>query len=150
MIRLEDKGRRYKRFRPSAQEKIQLANNGLQWVLSSNVSAIGINDQDLIIRFHNGSIYKYPGRYYLYEEMLESNSKGRYVWVNLRRRKVPYKKIDRLPLASDINIEDELIFKGIDTEGELIDKYLKQLGMFIPESTPTNTLELIQLNKLIK
>ena len=75
MIRLEDKGRKYKRFRPSAQEKIQLANNGLQWVLSSNVSAIGINDQDLIIRFHNGSIYKYPGRYYLYEEMLESNSK---------------------------------------------------------------------------
>ena len=56
MILLEDKNREYKRYRMNPSEKIQLANNGLQWVLSSNVSAIGVSGKDLVIWFHNGSM----------------------------------------------------------------------------------------------
>ena len=92
MILLEDKNREYKRFRPNVSEKIQLANNGLQWVLSSNVSALGTNEDSLIIRFHNGSFYEYPNQAKLFEDMLKSNSKGHFVWVKLRRPKVAYKK----------------------------------------------------------
>jgi hypothetical protein len=74
---LQDKGRDYKRLRPSSAEKIQLANEGLQWVLSSNVSAVGSVDEDLIIRFHNGSLYKYPNRGHLLGDILRTRSKGK-------------------------------------------------------------------------
>ena len=59
---LIDKNRDYRRYRPDPAEKIALANNGLQWVLSSNVSAIGTNGNDLIVRFHNGSLNIYYRR----------------------------------------------------------------------------------------
>ena len=57
MIQLEDKNRLYKRFRHSPSEKVKLAENGLQWVNSSNVSAVGKYDDDLIIRFHKSTCY---------------------------------------------------------------------------------------------
>ena len=40
-----------RRIRPSAVQKQVLAENGLQWVLSSFISAIGEDENDLIIRF---------------------------------------------------------------------------------------------------
>lgn len=117
MIRLEDRGRQYKRFRPSSDEKIQLSKKGLQWVLSSNVSALGVDGEDLIVRFHNGSLYRYFKVSKLFNSMLQSNSKGKFVWARLRRKNVPYKKIGSMPLESDIPISDEDLFENIDTEG---------------------------------
>ena len=148
MIRLIDKNREYKRFRPSASEKIALANNGLQWVLSSNVSALGVNDNDLIIRFQNGSLYKYPNQAKLYEPMLQSNSKGHFVWVKLRRPKVAYQKIGALPLENDIETTDEDIFNLVDLEGLAVMARLQALGMFIPNAQ--QGLDLVGLTDLLR
>ena len=147
MIQLVDKGRDYKRLRPNPTEKVKLANNGLQWVLSSNVSAIGTNGNDLIIRFHNGSLYEYPNQAKLYEPMLQSNSKGHFVWVKLRYPKVAYQKIGSLPLAGDEEATDEDIFNLLDLAGLAVMTRLKQLGMFIPDAT--KGLDLISLNGLL-
>ncbi len=142
MTLLEDKNRPYQRLRPNPSEKIQLADAGLQWVLSSNVSAIGVNDDDLIIRFHNGSLYMYPNRAYLYRPMLQSNSKGHFVWVKLRRTRVEYRKIGTLPLKSDKPIDDDAILDLIDNQGMELEARLKQLGVFI---APDMTKELLGL-----
>ena len=69
---LLDPHREYRRLRPDPAEKIQLANNGLQWVLSSNVSGIGTQDDSLIVRFHNGSMYEYPNQAKLFDQMMKS------------------------------------------------------------------------------
>ena len=138
MILLEDKHREYKRFRPNPSEKIQLANNGLQWVLSSNVSAIGVSGKDLVIRFNNGSMYQYTNKADLFDAMLNSNSKGHFVWAKLRKPRVPYKKIGSLPFKGDTQVTDEEIFSLVDTRGiEVMDR-LQQMGMFIPDVTLSN------------
>jgi hypothetical protein len=147
MIQLVDKGRPYKRYRPNPAEKVKLENNGLQWVLSSNVSAVGTNNDDLIIRFHNGSLYEYPNQAKLYEPMLRSNSKGHFVWVKLRRPKVAYQKIGSLPLAGDTQVTDEDIFNLVDLAGLAMMAKLEQMGMFIP--SVTKGLDLISLNGLL-
>lgn len=48
-------------------------------MLSSNVSAVGTDGDDLIVRFVNGSLYQYSKVADLYRPMLESNSKGHFV-----------------------------------------------------------------------
>jgi len=147
MTRLEDAHREYKRYRPSPDEKVKLANNGLQWVLSSNVSAVGKYNDDLIIRFHNGSLYKYPGQAKLYDPMIASNSKGHFVWSRLRKPKVAYMKIGSLPLPDDVKATDEDLMALVDTQGMAMDEKLRAMGLFIPLAT--NGLDLIGLNALL-
>ena len=132
MTLLPDTHRKYRRWNYTADEKIYLANNGLQWVRSSNVSAIARNGDDLIIRFHNGSLYQYPNQGKLYDKMLESNSKGHFVWVKLRRPNVPYQKIGALPMPDDVKTSDEDIFGLVDKQGLLVDERLRAFGVFIP------------------
>ncbi len=121
MRRLDEPRRDYQRFRHTPSEKLHLANNGLQHVLSSNVSAFGVDGNDLIVRFHNGSLYQYEGVADLYEKALQSNSKGKWVWRNLRRKPIIYRKIGSLPLPDDIGLTDEDIFKQFD------DRYVRDL-----------------------
>jgi hypothetical protein len=118
---LEDFNRDYQRYRHDIKEKAFLGLNGLQHVLSSNVSSVGVKDDKLIIRFHNGSMYEYPGRADDYEKLLNSNSKGKWVWRNLRRKKTAYKKIGVLPLPDDLGVTDDDIFQEIDN------RYVKDL-----------------------
>lgn len=158
MIKLEDKGRYmkygravpkskggtlYQRLRHSESEKIQLINNGMQWVNSSNVSAVGIQGNDLIIRFHNSSLYKYPNQKEVYDKILNSNSKGHAVWRYLRWTNVPYMKIGSLPFKDDKQVTDEDIFNLIDADGMEVFTRLQAMGMFIP-TLPTG-LELFRL-----
>ena len=114
---LEDKNRDYKRIRPSPAEKMKLRNAGLQWTLSSNISAVGVVDNDLIIRFHNGSLYKYPNNAEHFAPMLRANSKGKYFWRKLRRPGASYIKIGSLPLESDKQQTDDEMFKDIEAQG---------------------------------
>lgn len=107
MILLVDKGRDYRRWRHSNEEKIYLASRGLQHVLSSNVSAVGISDDDLIIRFHNGSLYRYDNMASRFRDIMTSNSKGKWVWRHLRRAGVPYQKIGSLPMKDDLKLDDD-------------------------------------------
>lgn len=144
---LRDPHRAYRRLRPNPAEKIQLANAGLQWVLSSNVSGIGVNDNDLIIRFHNGSIYEYPNQAKLFEPMMNSNSKGGFVWARLRRPRVAYRKIGALPFKDDDQVTDDEVFALVDREGLALLARLTQMGLYVPNgNTP---LDLIGLSELI-
>lgn len=111
---LEDKNRDFRRVKHSAEEKIQLANKGLQHVLSSNISAIGIDGSALIVRFHNGSLYRFPNLARLYEPMLNSGSKGKYFYRKIRRPNKPFSKTGSLPLKSDIELTDIEMFDRVD------------------------------------
>lgn len=116
MLLLEDKGREYKRYRPSVAEKSTLVSNGLQWVLSSNVSAIGTEGNDLIVRFINGSLYRYTNEAKSFRPMLKSNSKGHYLYVNLKKPGVKYSRAGTLSLPSDKDINDIDLFKNIENQ----------------------------------
>ncbi len=116
MVLLIDKGRDYRRWRHSPKEEWYLAKNGFQSVSSSNVSAVGVNRDDLMIRFHNGSVYRYFGLAEKFDDILKALSKGKWVWRHLRRKKVDYMKDGSLPLPDDINEPDSEMFEKIDKQ----------------------------------
>ena len=120
-ILLKDEGRDYRRLSHTTTERLYLKQQGFQHVQSSNVSAVARRDDDLIIRFHNGSLYRYSGQGERVDDILKSNSKGKWVWRHLRRKRVAYEKIGTLPLPDDIGITDDDLFKELD------DRYIKDL-----------------------
>lgn len=105
-VRLEDKNRDFKRLRHTPQEKAQLSRAGFQHVLSSNVSAIAKDKNNLVVRFHGGATYSYSNQADLYEPMLRSNSKGRFVWQKLIRKKVPFRKVGSVTFKDDAQFSD--------------------------------------------
>tara|TARA_Y100001960_G_scaffold132167_1_gene140380 strand:- start:930 stop:1136 length:207 start_codon:yes stop_codon:yes gene_type:complete len=62
-------------------------------VLSSNIDSIGYENGTLEIRFLNGSLYQY---YHtskeLFENMLNAESKGKFLWRNIRDV-YPFKRV---------------------------------------------------------
>lgn len=142
---LEDKGRDYQRYRMTPRERSFLGLNGLQSVLSSNVSAIGVKGTDLLIRFHNGSVYSYRNRGEDYDKLLQSNSKGKWVWRNLRRKNAPYEKLGVIPLPDDIGVTDEEIFQEIDN------RYLTDLTRHVdvPVFQSFEFIQGIAMNKIV-
>jgi hypothetical protein len=109
------------------------------------VAGVGIRENNLMIRFHNGSVYEYTNQASRYDDILKSNSKGQWVWRNLRRRNIPYKKVGALPLADDIGVTDKQIFQEIDN------RYLSDLTQFVdvPIFQSFAFLQGIQLNKIV-
>jgi hypothetical protein len=105
-IRLEDKNRKFKRLRHSAKEKAQLSRAGFQHVLSSNVSAIAEDGNDLVVRFHGGATYKYKGAGDLFRPMLKSSSKGSFVWRKLINPKVSFSKVGSVTFKDDAQFSD--------------------------------------------
>jgi hypothetical protein len=142
---LIDKNRDYRRYRPSVMEAVQLQSKGLQHVLSSNVSAVGVQDNDLIIRFINGSLYAYKNQASRYESILNSNSKGKWVWANLRRKGIPYEKIGTLKFQDDFEISDEEIFSQVDKIGADLVLALQNMGFYIPQFAGLETLGIMPL-----
>lgn len=142
---LEDKGRQYRRFRFTPRERAFLSLNGFQPVQSSNVAGVGLKDNDLLIRFHNGSVYEYSNQANRYDDILKANSKGKWVWANLRRRNVPYKKLGSLPLPDDVGVTDEEIFQEIDN------RYLSDITRHVdvPVFQSFAFLQGMQMNKIV-
>ena len=103
---LEDKGRDYKRLQHTPEEQRRINRSGYTTVLSSNVSAIAEFEGDLYIRFHGGSSYRYPNSGELYQPMLDSSSKGKFVWRELRRKGVPYQRIANIRIPNDVDDRD--------------------------------------------
>ena len=103
--------REYQRILPSQKSIDTLESKGFEWVFSSNVSAATVRGLDLIIRFHNGSIYSYTNKGKDFERLMGAASKGKWVWRFLRRPNVPYAKIGSLPLAEDTDETDTEIIK---------------------------------------
>lgn len=122
--RLFDGAREYRRIRQTTAQKNFLANNGLQFVNSSAISAVGIDGDNLIIRFHNGSMYSYRGAGYLFDKQVGANSRGRYFNRNIKG-KFPFVKLPSLPFPKSIQtaeteemelLSDEQIFKTLETQ----------------------------------
>ena len=111
MATVVQENRPYQRILPSDNSIDVLQSQGFEWVFSSNVSAATTRGNNLIIRFHNGSLYSYKGQAKLYENLMAAASKGKWVWRFLRRPGVPYAKIGTLPLPEDTIETDEEIMK---------------------------------------
>ena len=103
--------RNYQRILLSDESEAKLEAKGFEPLLSSNVSAAAQRGDDLIIRFHNGSIYSYAGQGKNYLQLIAAASHGKWVWRFLRRPQVPYAKIGSLPLPEDTLESDEEIVK---------------------------------------
>ena len=82
--------RQYQRFKHTDREKKILEKQGFTPVVSSNVSAIARDEKILFVRFHDSSVYAYPRSGGLFDRMLSSASKGKFVWDELIRKNVPY------------------------------------------------------------
>ena len=94
--------RKYQRLVHTESESKYLARQGLRSVVSSNVSAVGVDGDTLIVRFHGGATYAYPQSGDRYLDMLNASSKGRFVWTDLRRAGVPYYKMGAVNIADDV------------------------------------------------
>lgn len=117
-----------RRVRQTAAQKQKLAEMGLQWVTSSFISAIGVSDDDLVIRFLNGSYYRYYGFASHYEKMLKANSQGRYFWRNIRSTK-NYVKEGSIPFPNDFTIDDTDLFKEMAKEFNKVVLQMIKLGV---------------------
>ena len=103
--------RKYRRILLSETSEQKLEKEGYEVLLSSNVSAAARRGKDLIIRFHNGSLYKYPNQGKNFERLVAASSHGKWVWRFLRRPNKPYQKIGSLPLPEDVLETDEQIVR---------------------------------------
>ena len=105
--------RKYKRVTQSINDRAKLSQKGYTWVLSSNVSAAKRVGNDLYIRFLNGSLYRYDNKGDSFTNLIAAASKGKWVWRFLRRPNVPYSKVGKLPLESDLDVTDEELFEDV-------------------------------------
>lgn len=112
-ILLTDLHRDYQRIRQTAPQRLFLERNGLQHTNSSCISAAGARDDTLIIRFHSGSVYEYPGLANHLDKLLAANSRGKYFNRHIRKTK-NYSKVGTLPFPS--NMETANIPKLTDQE----------------------------------
>jgi len=103
----------FKRIKTSTADQKKLKDEGFTPFFSSNVSAGDRRGSDLFIRFHNGSIYKYPNQGKNFGDLLLSSSKGKWVWQNLRNRNVAFSKVGSLPLNGDRDLTDDELFNEI-------------------------------------
>lgn len=117
--RVLNEKRDYQRILPDYKARKELREQGFTWVLSSNVSAVRATQGNLYIRFHNGSVYEYPRMGGRYEDILNAESKGRWVWNELRRKNVPYSKIGAMPMDDDLDLTDEEVMSVGITVQEL-------------------------------
>ena len=111
MATVLNEDRKYRRIIHSKASEDKLVENGYEVLLSSNVSAAARRGDDLIIRFHNGSLYKYPDQGKNFLKLVAASSHGKWVWRFLRRPNKPYMKIGSLPLPEDKLVSDEEIIK---------------------------------------
>jgi hypothetical protein len=82
------------------------------------VSALGRSGDNLTVRFHNGSVYTYLGAGEEFAPMLRSNSKGRYLWSNIRDA-YPYARTGTISFPTDPGLSDEELFRDIEEKAKL-------------------------------
>lgn len=106
MPKLIQEQRKYPRYSHTPAESSRLRSRGFTPVISSNVSAIARDDLTLFVRFHGGATYGYPKSGKLFDDMLGSASKGKFVWNELRRKNVPYYKTSNVNIPDDVEDKD--------------------------------------------
>ena len=116
MAHVVQEDRQYQRILLSEDSEAKLESKGFEVLFSSNVSAAAKRGDDLIIRFHNGSIYSYANQGKNYLQLIAASSHGKWVWRFLRRPQVPYAKIGSLPLPEDtLETDEEIVRPRIST-----------------------------------
>lgn len=140
-IELFDKGRDYRRIRQSARDVLFLDQLGFVEVMSSNVSAIMVDGDDLLVRFHGGAVYRYFNQGHHYDTMLRSDSKGRYVWREFRWKRVPFRQEQSIILPSGVQHMD-LTYEEL---GERFAESYKRFNIPIQESSESILRTLINL-----
>lgn len=54
-------------------------------VQSSNISKVGYDNNNLIVQFHNGGLYRYYNvPYCVYNDLMNAPSKGQYLHYNVK------------------------------------------------------------------
>ena len=140
-----------RRILPSAIQKQKLSEYGLQWVTSSFISAIGQTDNDLFIRFWNGSYYVYYGFANHYDKILKALSKGRYFIKYIRPTK-RFDKLGDLPLPQDLKIDDTELFKAIEQEYNKVILQMFKLGtheIILDDKTQKEFLKIVYAGETI-
>jgi len=102
----QEEDRPYRRYKHTAEEQRAIRSKGMTPVVSSNVSAISQKGNTLYVRFHDSATYAYPKSGELYDKMLHSPSKGKFVWKNLIRANVPYRRASGLDFKLGAPLEE--------------------------------------------
>lgn len=87
---------KFQRDKGAIEFKSLVNDKNLVWkenFVSSNVDKFKRQGNNLLVGFLNGSIYIYYGVGRLFIGLINAGSKGKWVWKNLRRKKVSYSKI---------------------------------------------------------
>lgn len=91
----------------SLEQSRELMKAGFVPVISSWVSALGVEGNDLYIRFHNGNVYKYQGLGSKYQQLAKAQSKGRAIHKFIFG-KVKGKKVGSLPISGDVEVMEDI------------------------------------------
>lgn len=159
-IRLIDNNRDYRRIKQSARDVLYLEQLGFTEVMSSNVSAVMRESDDLLIRFHNGGIYRYFKQGYLFDDIMRSNSKGRWTWQNLRWKQVPFRYEGKIltPSGYQSTLTYEQIGEQLSSEytkfnipiQDSTEDILKTLINLYSSQVKLNSLELFDVMTILK
>lgn len=111
----------YRRIRQTTRQSVWLGEKGYTTIVSSFISAASVKDDDLYIRFHNGSLYVYYGFAKEFDNLMKANSKGQYFHRRIRPT-MNYKKLGDMPFPTNIadkpmlEMSDEAMFKALDVD----------------------------------
>ena len=89
-------------------------------VVSSNVSAVAIRGDALVIRFHGGATYEYPGMRDRYTDIMSAPSKGKWVWREIRRKNVPYNRVGDIVIEDDVDDRDLMREDAVEPDDTLM------------------------------
>lgn len=122
--------REFQRLLHTEDETKQLKSKGFETVMSSNVSAIARDKDNLVIRFHGGATYSYIGKGKLYENIFAAASKGRWVWRFLIRPSAPFSKLSNVNIRDDVPSRDMMDRKKPTTKADISTMFsLKSLNV---------------------
>jgi len=145
MLYKQEENRPYRRYKHTAKEQSVIRSKGFEPVVSSNVSAIAREDKILYVRFHDSSVYAYPKSGNLYDKMLHSSSKGKFVWNELIRKRVPYRRASMKVFSVNKELEQQapmnLMQQAQEAKNELGYNLLAGLALSTMVDTNKQTID---------
>lgn len=119
-LQVTNEKRKYTRLAHTLPESQMLNDIGFKAVVSSNVSAVAIRGDALVIRFHGGATYEYPGMRDRYTDIMSAPSKGKWVWRELRRKSVAYNRIGDIEIEDDVDDRDLMREDAVEPDDTLM------------------------------
>jgi len=134
--------KKYTRLKHTPDERQYLRIKGFVPVVSSNVSAVARDQTKLIVRFHGGATYVYPSSGDKFDDMLNSGSKGRFVWQQLVKPRVPYYKTNNYNIPDDVEDRD-MMRPMAETDVEIDTLVSEQARATVVKTTQAQGIETI-------